>query len=204
MLNNYEGILFDFDGVLGDTEPVHQACWADVLAPFGVTLDWDTYVRHCIGVSDQNMIAFLHTLATGPVSREELWAQYPRKKQLFRERTSLNPPIPPATRELVATLAGTHKLAVVSSSGRAEIEPLLELTNIRGCFGALVCGEDVKLHKPAPDPYLLAAGQLGIRTALVVEDSEAGAASGAAAGFDVLRVYDAQEVARLVRSRLAG
>ena len=198
----YEAILFDFDGVLADTEPVHRACWAEVLAPYGIDLDWETYVRHCVGVSDRDMIEFLRTLAPRPVEAERLFAEYPRKKSLFREQTRLASPISQETRALVGELAERYRLAVVSSSGRMEIEPLLEEAGIRDCLGTVVCGDDVERHKPAPDPYLLAARQLGIGQALVVEDSDAGCASGRAAGFDVLRVSSALETARMVRERL--
>jgi HAD superfamily hydrolase (TIGR01509 family) len=199
-----EAVLFDFDGVLADTEPVHRACWAEVLAPFGIVLDWPTYQRYCVGVSDRDMIGALCALAPQPVPFDRIWAQYPRKKALFRERTRAASPVPEPTRALVADLAASHmRLAVVSSSGRSEIEPLLENAGVRSHFGALVCGEDVARHKPDPEPYLLAAAILGIRSALVVEDSDAGCASGQAAGFDVLRVASADEVPRLVREWLA-
>ncbi len=75
---------------------------------------------------------------------------------------------------------------------RAGLGPLL---------GALVCGHDAAQPKPAPDPYLLAARKLGANTALVVEDSKAGVASGRAAGFDVLRI---PEPARLPELLLAA
>jgi len=67
----------------------------------------------------------------------------------------------------------------------------------------VVGGENVKRHKPAPDPYLLAAERLGLHTPLVVEDSEAGLASGRAAGFEVLAVRHPTEVPDLVGRRLA-
>ena len=94
-------------------------------------------------------------------------------------------------------------MAVVTSSGRSEIEPLLEAGGLRRYFDTLVCARDAPRHKPAPDPYLLAAERLAARTALVVEDSEAGIASGRAAGFEVLEVRTPADVPRLVLDRLA-
>jgi HAD superfamily hydrolase (TIGR01509 family) len=67
-----------------------------------------------------------------------------------------------------------------------------------------VCGEDVERHKPAPDPYLLAARLLGIRRALVVEDSAAGMESARAAGFDAVRITDPEQMMAVVRQRLQG
>jgi HAD superfamily hydrolase (TIGR01509 family) len=62
----------------------------------------------------------------------------------------------------------------------------------------------VKRHKPAPDPYLLAAERLGVTSALVLEDSGAGIASGRAAGFEVLAVAQPSEMPDLLRRRLNG
>ncbi|MEO7653512.1 MAG: HAD hydrolase-like protein, partial [Bryobacteraceae bacterium] len=62
----FDSILFDFDGVLADTEPVHWSCWAEVLRPEGIELDWDTYVRHGIGLADVDMLTFLAARPPAP------------------------------------------------------------------------------------------------------------------------------------------
>jgi beta-phosphoglucomutase len=198
----YEAILFDFDGVIADTEPVHYDCWVEVLAPFGITLSWDRYAAQCIGVSDREMIDRLCRERVPPVEFDTLWADYPRKKEMFRERVLQGAPVPESTRRLLAEL-GEYKMAVVSSSGRTEVEPALIHAGIRPFFEVLVCGKEVEKLKPAPDPYLRAAELLGVTRALVVEDSDAGEASGRAAGFDVLRVTSAAEVAERVRQAIA-
>jgi HAD superfamily hydrolase (TIGR01509 family) len=198
----YEAVLFDFDGVLADTEPIHCGCWAEILVPYGIELDWDTYVQRCVGVSDRDMLAFLGSRANPPVEAERLFAEYTRKKELFRERTRQQSPVPEPTRALVRDLSGAYRLAVVSSSGRQEIEPLIEAAGIRDCFATLVCGDDVTRFKPDPQPYLMAGQRLGVARALVVEDSDAGCASGRAAGFDVLRIGSAMEMAASVREYL--
>ena len=80
---------------------------------------------------------------------------------------------------------------------------MLEAGGLRRFFDTVVGGESVKRHKPAPEPYLLAAERLGRKNPLVVEDSEAGLASGRAAGFEVLAIQHPGEVPDLVRRRLA-
>ncbi len=187
-MSGFDAILFDFDGVLADTEPLHCACWAEVLADLGVTLEWDFYRARCIGVDDRLMLRMMASRASPPRDWQELWARYPAKKDLFRRRTLAAPPFDPALDAYLETLAACYKLAVVSSSSCAEIEPLLEAGGLRRHFATVVGGESVLHHKPAPDPYLLAAERLSARHPLVVEDSEAGLASGRAAGFDVLGV----------------
>src|SRR5260370_9815433 len=113
-----------------------------------------------------------------------------------------NPPFLEETLLLVSELSRSFNLVVVSSSGRREVEAALESAGILRYFQALVCGKEVLNLKPAPDPYLRAAELLGAARPLVVEDSEAGVASGRAAGFDVLRVSSAAAVAVEVRRAL--
>jgi len=197
----YDAILFDFDGVLVDSEPVHFQCWAEALKQLGIQVDWDTYVKYCIGIPDRQAVEFLCQRTDPPVDVETAWAQYPRKQQLFRARMLEAPPFSRNVIDLIHSLSD-YGLAVVTASARSEIEPLLERAGIRSRFGAVVCREDVARNKPAPDPYLLAARLLGATRALVVEDSEAGAASGRAAGFEVLRVAGPTVVSRLVLERL--
>jgi beta-phosphoglucomutase len=199
----FEAILFDFDGVLLDSEPVHCACWAEVLAPVGVALEWEFYREHCIGVDDREMLRMLATRSDPPRDWGELWALYPAKKELFRARMAVSPLFEPSLDGFLGRLHGVYKLAVVSSSSTTEIAPILVAGGIRQHFDTLVGGEDVKHHKPAPDPYLLASERLGVRAALVVEDSEAGIASGRAAGFEVLAVKGPADLQERVLRRLS-
>ena len=200
-MSGFEAILFDFDGVLVDSEPLHYECWCEIIAPHGLVLTWENYAANCIGVSDRAMIETLCRVTGRPESFDAIWAQYPAKKTLFRRRAVENVPMPHSTRELLASLDG-YRLAVVSSSGRAEIEPVLEAAGVRRHFQTIVTGEDVRELKPSPEPYRTAAARLGITRALVVEDSPSGIASGRAAGFEVLEIVEAEQMAGLLRARL--
>jgi beta-phosphoglucomutase len=200
-MSRYEAILFDFDGVLVDSEPVHFVCWQEILQPFGLTLDWKTYCEQGIGVSDRAMLAMLCKQSDPPLDIELLAAEYPRKKDIFRTKMLAAPSISRTVIDLLDSLAD-YKLAVVTSSGRNEVEPILEAAGIRSRFHAAVFGGDVKHLKPAPDPYRLAVERLGVSRALVIEDSEAGIASGIAAGLEVLRVPTQKAMPELVRLHL--
>lgn len=200
----FDAILFDFDGVLADTEPLHWSCWAQVLKPLGVILAWDYYRARCIGIDDRDMLKMMAACADPPRNWEDLWAQYPRKKELFRARTLTAPPFDPGLDGLLRRLHAAYKLAVVSSSSRTEIEPLLTAGGLRVHFDALVCAEDLPREKlkPAPDPYLLAASRTAAQNPLVVEDSAAGIASGRAAGFEVLGLSRAADLPEDLAARL--
>jgi beta-phosphoglucomutase len=201
-VNQFDAILFDFDGVLIDSEPLHFRCWAEVLKPLGVSLEWDFYRDHCIGIDDREMLRMMATKSDPQRDWQDLWAQYPAKKKLFRDRTLSAPPFDPGLDGFLAALHGQYKMAVVTSSARAEIEPLLQAGGLRGYFEIMVCDKEAGAHKPAPEPYLLAARLLGAGHPLVVEDSPAGIASGRAAGFEVLAVQSPADVPRLVRQRI--
>ena len=201
-MREFEAILFDFDGVLCDSEPVHWACWAHVLAPVGVNLDWQFYRDRCIGIDDREMLRMMASRSDPPRDWESLWALYPAKREVFRARMIDDPPFAAGMAEFLEGLRRDYRMAVVTSSGRPEIEPMLQAGGLLHYFDTLVCAGDAGRHKPAPDPYLLAATRLEARTALVVEDSDAGIAAGRAAGFEVLAVTHAADVPDLVTRRL--
>lgn len=194
-------VLFDFDGVLADSEPVHFECWREILRRFDIDLRREYYDRHCIGISDREMIRTLVEMGGRPDLFDEVYALYPEKKALFRDRMSADPPVAAETIELLRALK-PWKLAVVTSSGRTEVEPILDRLGILSLFETTVYGGDVDRLKPAPDPYLKAAENLGIESAIVVEDSAAGRESGRAAGFEVIEIGQPCEVAPKVRARL--
>lgn len=199
----FDSILFDFDGVLLDSEPAHCACWAEVLVPLGITLTWDFYSRHCIGIDDREMLRMMATQADPPRDWQLLWDQYPAKQAAFRQRMEQAPPFAGALEPLLAGLGQRYALAVVSSSACGEIEPLLAAGGLRHHFRTVVGGDSVRRHKPDPEPYLLAAARLGSKRPLVLEDSAAGIASGRAAGFEVLAIPNPAEMPALLQDRLA-
>ena len=187
-----DAILFDFDGVLVDSEPLHWECWRKVLAPAGFDLTWEHYAAHCIGIKDDDM-AQLAPAASFP----ELLSA---KRELLRSRASFAGLVTDAVRDLLREL--TVPLAVVTSSSRVEVEPILESGGICDCFAAFVYRESVTHLKPHPEPYQKAAAQVGARHPLVVEDSEPGVRSASAAGFACLQVLHQPDMPGLLRAYL--
>ena len=121
----FEAILFDFDGVFLDSEPVHCACWAELLAPLGIALNWEYYRQYGVGVDDREMLRMVAARSDPPRKWEELWALYPAKKKLFQARMAQSPPFDPSLDGFLSGLHGVYKLAVVSSSSTTEIALIL-------------------------------------------------------------------------------
>jgi beta-phosphoglucomutase len=185
--------------VLADTERVHHRAWNQTLEPLGIQLDWTAYQKNFVGVADEVALRERLGIADQGVGREGLVAQ---KQALFRQRLAESQPFLPGTVLLLEQIRNMYTLAVVSSSYKSEVEPPLIRGGLRPLFQLLITGEDVQHFKPSPEPYLLAAERLGARHPLVIEDSDAGVASGRAAGFEVLRVSAVENVGREVRERL--
>jgi beta-phosphoglucomutase len=203
---SFDAVLFDFDGVLVDSEPVHWECWNTILqGEFGYTGPWEEFAPACVGVHERGTVEWLCAQRNPPVPFDALFSLYGRKKQLFRERMAKSDVIAPETVSLVRGLreAG-YRIAVVTSSGRIEVEPILQSSGLMQLIDTAVYGGDVKNLKPAPDPYLLACERLGTRNAVVVEDSPAGVASGQAAGLKVIRLLSQSELTERLQNGLAS
>lgn len=194
-----KAFLFDFDGVLADTEPYHWRAWLQVLTPYGPRLDWETYRRVCIGVADVEMRNEFSSLCDKPVTSDEIKGLYPQKREHFNVITRDAEVI---QRRLVDVLSGLRnvKLAVVTSSNQAEVEPILRTAGLLNLLTTAVYGNDVTHYKPHPEPYLLALDRLGVdpADAVVFEDSQSGIRSATAAGCEVVEVKDPDELPDLV------
>ena len=189
-----DSLLFDFDGVLADTERTHHASWNIVLAKYDISFTCEEYVKQCVGVAD--------VIVAERLKLPDAADAVARKQQLFRDQLEVNPPFLKETLELLRDLSGSYRMAVVSSSYRTEIFPPIERAGLVSLFEVFVFGNDVQRLKPAPDPYLLAVERLGVQSPLVLEDSEAGIASGLAAGLEVLRIPAVEAMPGLLRERL--
>lgn len=195
-------VLFDFDGVLVDSEPIHHVAWSAALAPLGIHLSAELYLERFIGIEDRGAIEYLASTQTAHTF-DDLWATFPRKQQIFLERMLAEPLVPESSTKLLEQLkAEGYGLAVVSSSSGCEVWPILERNGLRHLFDVGIFAEDVQRKKPHPEPYQKALEAIGVPQALVVEDSNAGIAAATAAGCEVIQVTDVTQMASQVRERL--
>jgi beta-phosphoglucomutase len=200
--SNYDGLLFDFDGVVVDSEPIHFNSWLELLDPLGIRPTWEWFAANCIGIADTELfdtIAGLNPQATG----EQVRAVYPAKTSRYRETMKVSPPFAPGIQQLLMELASAGLPAgLVTSSSREEVEPILAVGDLN--FNPRIFRDDVTFRKPHPEPYLKASALLGVKRILAIEDSEHGANSARAAGLDVLKIANAQELDSKLRQALQG
>ncbi len=194
-------LVFDFDGVLADTEPVIWQAWAGLLAPHNIAFTWDDYCRLGRGATDEQMLGRLPAVQLDPDLLACLEAAIDTRRQIVRDACLDRSPIPATTACMLSQLHD-FSLGLVTSSSRDEVEPVLRNAGVLSCFHAMVCADDCARHKPDPEPYLLIRKRLGIETAFAFEDSAAGLASATAAGFTAIRVPDPQHLPDIVAAAL--
>ncbi len=202
----FEAVIFDMDGVLIDSEPLHFAVLSDLLERSGHTLT-RAENEQFIGTTSEAMFSTLsarHGLA-GTVA--EYIARY--DEMLLHVRKQPHDPAPGVAALMARLRALGKRLAVASSSRRAWVEATIQSLGLAGGFDVVVTGDDVERGKPDPAIYLLTAQRLGVAPELCVaiEDSPNGVQSARLAGMTVLGVrteYTAHlhldGVARMVES----
>ncbi len=195
-------LIFDFDGVLADTEPLIWRAWARLLDSHKVPFSWDDYCRLGRGVKDEQMLRRLPQLQANASLLAQLVNEIDSARQIVQGWTEECPPIPEPTVAMLRGLSG-FRIGLVTSSQRSEVEPVLRRSGVLACFHAFISADDTVLHKPDPEPYLLAGKRLGLDRGLAFEDSEPGLASAAAAGWTAIRVDDPHHLSKIVAASLA-
>lgn len=182
------GAIFDMDGVLFDTERLHQRCWRELAKRMGVTLP-DSFTAAISGTTGETMDRVLeeyYHCSHGDVLRHEQF-------RMMSEALSHDIPVKPGVTELLIALRRRDMLiAVASSSASSVVHGNLSRTGIDMFFDEVVGGEDVENGKPAPDIFRLAARRLGLapEQCFVFEDSVNGVLAGNAAGCVTVMVPD--------------
>ena len=186
--------VFDFDGVIVDSEPLHYRALRDALRPEGVEISEAEYLKVYLAYDDREAIRLAlerHGESADPARRDRIEA---RKVETFAR---LIPEIPvfEGVRDLVRALGEEMPLAIASGARRDEIDAILRGVGLRDAFEAIVGAEDAERTKPDPAPYLEAARRLAERTpglapadCVAFEDSMPGIASALVAGMKVVGV----------------
>ncbi len=178
-------VLFDFDGLVADSEPIHVRTWLDALREHGVRISEEEYgdhwIRRGLGIGE-----FVES--RGLPHDPALLLQAKQRGYLSAIATELRPM--PGALELVRALRPETPVALVSSGRRAMVEAALRAVGADGLFEVVITHESVERRKPAPDCFLLAARTLGAapERCVVLEDAEKGVLAAAAAGMPCIAV----------------
>jgi HAD superfamily hydrolase (TIGR01509 family) len=191
-----EALVFDYDGVIADTEPLHWKSWAALLARYGIELGWEEYCRVGQGVSDTELFEHFGTQMR-PADAEEFFRQNRERKQMVREWSLAESPISLETVALLKAL-GEYRVGLVTSSEQPDVEPVLRAAQVYDLFDGMVFGGEPSAPKPSPAPYLLVAERLGVRAGIAFEDSEPGLESARAAGFNAIKIERPCDLPKIV------
>jgi beta-phosphoglucomutase len=205
-------VLFDFDGVIVNSEPLHFQAFAEVLASEQIDLTEDEYYRDMIGFDDKGAFKYIFDKRGKTLDAKTSLRVMTRKSAVMmdlihrRQFTAL-----PGVEEFVRGLWRNYPLAVCSGALREEIEAMLEGVSLRDCFPTIVAAEDVTVGKPDPQGYLLAMQQVSTRLkkgiapgdCLIVEDAPTVIAGVRSAGFTVLGVATTYPTEKLTEANWA-
>lgn len=186
-------MIFDCDGVIADTEPLHLAAFQKALAEEDITLTEEDYYSHYLALDDRGCFTKVFAECGRDLSPEKLAELITRKAAYIEPVMRARLRLFPGVAEFIRAAAARYPLAVASGALRHEIEMVLEHGGIRGCFNVIVSAEDVERGKPDPEIFLKALALIndGGRSisqgeCLVIEDSIHGIQAARKAGMKCL------------------
>lgn len=204
-------IIFDFDGVIVDTERLHFEAFRRVLAEEGVSLTWEDYTRIYLAMDDKGCFSMALDRHCRQVTPEVLETLIRRKARYFSHSVSDSVVLFPGVADFIRQAAERYPLAIASGALRDEIEFLLGKASLRAFFQVVVAAEDVRKGKPDPEAYITALTRLNrLRSGrplrppecLVIEDSFHGVAAARAAGMRCLAVANSYTAEELIAADL--
>jgi HAD superfamily hydrolase (TIGR01509 family) len=184
---NIEAVIFDMDGVLLISQPVHQVAYQETFESVGIA-QYD-YPSIAGRRTDEAITVVLTANGIEPEA-QRVAALVEIKRDKAHQRLRAQPPLADRCAATLQELARQRKLALASSAGPANIELFLEASGTRNLFTAVLQGDDVAAAKPAPDIYLTTLQRLGVQAdqAIVIEDAISGIQAARSAGIEVIAV----------------
>ena len=197
-------IVFDFDGVIANSEPLHYRAFRDVLADWNVELSEAEYYQHYLGFDDLNVFRQLAGDRGLAWSAERIAELVATKAVRMEDLESDGSILFPGAETAVRRTAAAMPIAIASGALRAEILRILDRARLTSCFEFIIGAEDSPASKPAPDPYLRAVALLGqsidgLQPAecVAIEDSPWGLQSAQTAGLRTVAVAQTYDRAAL-------
>jgi beta-phosphoglucomutase len=191
-------VIFDFNGIIVDDEPIHFRLFQRVLGEEGITLTEEAYYARYLGFDDRGAFIAGFRDNNRSLTDQKLSELIDRKALYYQEAIRNHVVIFPGVKTLVYGLAPSVPLAVASGALRHEIATILTTAGLLNYFQAIVSAEDVEQGKPEPEIFLKALAALNANVSIsghiqpgdcvVIEDSKEGIRGARAAGIKCLAV----------------
>jgi beta-phosphoglucomutase len=190
-----KAVVFDFDGVIVDTERLHYRAFQEILEPLGLGYSWDEYTRVYMGFDDRDAFREVCRMSRRELTEEDLRDWIQQKAEAFEsivQDDSLEP-FPGVGALLEALQTAGVPVAICSGALERDIRPILDRFGWREYFAHIITADQVQRSKPDPEGYQMAMHALGIArhdacNCFAIEDTPAGIMSAKAAGMRVLAV----------------
>jgi beta-phosphoglucomutase len=194
-----KAILFDFNGVIIDDEPIQMNAYKEILAKEGIALTEEDYYS-CLGMDDKTFVAEAYRRAEKEPETNKILEVTLAKTARWREMITDELPIFEGMTDFIKKMSNDFALGIVSMAKREEIEFVLERAGLSDCFSIIVSAEDVKNCKPDPECYIKGFNALDSyrikrehlpmvhKECLVIEDSPPGIVAGRKAGLKTLGI----------------
>ena len=201
-----KAVVFDFDGIIVDSEPLHYRAFQKVLEPLDAGYSWEEYTERYMGFDDRDAFREAFRSKQLPLDDERLAGLINAKAELFHEVAAEGVVAYPGVVELIRSLSGAVPLAICSGALRSDIVPVLGMLGLEDAFDCMVTAEEVAASKPDPASYRLAVQRLqqifpdaAITPAetVAIEDTPAGITSAKGAGLKALSVTNSYPAAEL-------
>ena len=200
-----QAIVFDFDGVIADSEPLHLRAFQQTLAEEGIELTAPDYYSRYLGYDDLGLVQALAADRGIAMSDREVTALVARKGVMLQEMLHGGHVLFPGAVDFIRAAAEHVPIAIASGAMKHEIETITEAAGIRTLFSAIVASGDTPQSKPSPAPYLLAFERLRRASGLdldpgrsvAIEDSRWGLESARGAGLRCVGVTNSYPAAEL-------
>jgi len=205
-----QAIVFDFDGVIADSEPLHLRAFQQTLADEHIELSAPDYYSRYLGYDDLGLVQALAADRGIAMSDREMTALVARKGVRLQEMLHGGHVLFPGAVDFIRAAAAEVPIAIASGAMKHEIAAITEAAGIRALFGAIVASGDTPHSKPSPAPYLLAFERLrqasgrtlDPRRSVAIEDSRWGLESARGAGLRCVGVTNSYPAAQLEGAEL--
>jgi beta-phosphoglucomutase len=200
-----EGVVFDFDGVIANSEPLHLRVYQILLAQEGVPFSASEYYERYLGLDDIGVFDALARDKGLDIVGERMTALVSRKSEIFLRLAREGDVLFDGAQGCLTTVSAAVPVAIASGALRHEIEQILDAAGLRSVVPVIVAAGDTLRGKPAPDPYVKAvdlmsrrAGRAIVHSRVVaIEDSRAGLQAARAAGLRTLGLATSYPAAAL-------